>query len=158
MTIEKGISGPHLAAAFLCEKVLQERDGVPSYIRVVDRFSIVIPPKLPAGVSLPPGFQVPAPVIQAFLVIAVKAGSLGVGKYNLVIKMNKPDGSLQQENTVPIFLNGSDDNGVAAISPLVIVGPEEGLFWIDIYFEESLLTRIPMRVLHQQMQFLPQHS
>lgn len=30
--------GPYLAAAFLCEKVLIEQDGVQSAIRIVDRF------------------------------------------------------------------------------------------------------------------------
>ena len=30
-------SGPHLAMAFLCEKVLEEKDSALSFIRVVDR-------------------------------------------------------------------------------------------------------------------------
>ncbi len=34
------LGGPHLVAAFLCEKVLREQDGVFSFIRVViDRCS-----------------------------------------------------------------------------------------------------------------------
>jgi hypothetical protein len=152
MTLDSGIAGPHLAAAFLCEKVLQERDGVPSFIRVVDRFNVPIPPKLPQGVSLPPGVQIQPPVIQVYLVVMLKAGTIGSGKYNIRARLNKPDGSLQQDNTLPAFLSGSEDNGLALINQMVIVGPDEGLHWIDIYFENSLLTRIPMRVLHQQMQ------
>ena len=29
--------GPYLSAAFLCEKVLEEKDGVKSAIRIIDR-------------------------------------------------------------------------------------------------------------------------
>jgi hypothetical protein len=149
MPTESGLSGPHLSAAFLCEKVLHERDGVPSFIRIVERFTVPTAPKLPPGVQLPAGLQIGQPTIQIFLVIGIKAGSMGTGKYNMRAKIYKPDGTETQTNPFSVFLNGTDDNGALVVSPLVIVGPDEGLFWIDVYFEESLLTRIPMRVLHQ---------
>jgi hypothetical protein len=31
--------GPYIGAAFLCEKILQEKDGVLSAIRIVDRIT-----------------------------------------------------------------------------------------------------------------------
>jgi hypothetical protein len=142
-----GLSGPHVAAAFLCERVLQERDMVPSFIRVVDRFLVPVMPKLPPGMQL----QMQPPTLQVTLVISLKAGTLGGGSYNIRVKIHKPDGSEMSETVVPVFFNGSDDNGVLAGSPLAVVSPEQGLYWIDVYFEESLLTRIPMRVLHQQV-------
>jgi hypothetical protein len=35
-------SGPYLAAAILCEKVLQEKDETISIIRMVDRISVTV--------------------------------------------------------------------------------------------------------------------
>jgi hypothetical protein len=154
MALQEGISGPHVAAAFLCEKILTERDGVSSFVRVVERFTIPIMPKLPPGVQFPPGLQIPAPAIQFTLVIMLKAGDLGTGKYNMKITMVKPDGTELQSQALSVFFNGSDENGVAILSPMVIPNPEEGLHWFDVYFEDSRLTRIPMRVLYQQMQVM----
>jgi hypothetical protein len=142
-----GISGPHLAAAFLCEKVLQERDGVPSYIRAVDRFTVL---KLPTGAQLPPGMALPT--IQAHLVIALKAGDLAAAKYKINVTLVKPDGSEVSSQEIEVFFSGSDDNGVAVTSPMAIPNPDEGLHWFDVYFEGQRLTRVPMRVLFQKIQ------
>jgi len=154
MAIEPGLSGPHLVGAFLCEKVLYERDGVPTFVRVVERFNMPVLPQLPPGVQPPPG-MFPSTTIQLFLVIMVKAGSLGGGKHNMKVALNLPSGSQMFSIPFQVFFNGGDDNGVMTVSPIVIPNPEEGLYWFDVYFEEMLMTRIPMRVLHQQMQQVP---
>lgn len=143
----ESIHGPHLAAAFFCERILQERDGVPSFIRVVERFTI----PMPDPAKLPAGMQFPAPVLQVTLVVSIKAGTIGAGKYNLRVRLNKPDGAEMQDTAHPIFMNGSDDNGFLFFTPMVLVAPEEGLYWFDVYFETALLTRIPLRVIHQQI-------
>jgi hypothetical protein len=145
-----GISGPHLNAAFLCERILVERDNVPSFIRVAERFTVPIP----VG-PIPPGIQLPPPVLQTTLVIILKAGTLGAGKYNLRVKINKPDGAVAQDVSQSVFINGSDDNGIVHGVPVVLVSPEEGLYWIDVYFEVQLMTRTPLRVLHQQVSLPP---
>jgi hypothetical protein len=152
MPTREGLSGPHISAAFLCEKVLKEQDGVPSFIRVVERFTV---PKfsLPPGVQLPPGM--PPPIVQFHLVVMLKAGDLGGGKFAMRLALMKPDGSQASSQSVDVFFNGGDENGVAAILPIAIPSPEEGLHWFDVYFEERLLTRIPMRVLFQQIQMSP---
>ncbi|HXS12770.1 MAG TPA: hypothetical protein VN734_08710 [Acidobacteriaceae bacterium] len=154
MAIEQGISGPHVQSAFLCEKVLTERDNVPSFIRVVERFTVPIAPPLPPGVVLPQGTQFPQPTLQFFLVVALKAGSLPAGSYIVSVTLNKPDGSSLPKNDFQVFFNGSDDNGIAVIAPITMPNPEAGLYWFDVYFEQALITRIPMRVLHQQMQVI----
>lgn len=154
MPTEPGLSGPHLQAAFICEKILTERDGVPSYIRVIERFTVPIPPKLPSGVHLPPGIEFNS-TIQFQLVVMLKAGTLSSGSYNMKISLNSPNGTALPPNIFQVFFNGSEDNGVAVVSPVAMPSPEAGLYWFDVYFEEELITRIPMRVLHQQMQAIP---
>jgi hypothetical protein len=77
---------------------------------------------------------------------------MGGGNYAMRIGGNKPDGEPAGSTEFKVFFNGSDDNGVAVISPMTIPNPEEGLHWFDVYFEGQLMTRVPMRVLHQQIQ------
>lgn len=152
MAHKEGVSGPHLSAAFLCEKILYERDGVPTFVRVVERFTIPVMPKLPAGLQLPPGMQIQTALIQITMVVMLKAGDLGSGKYNMKVTHDKPSGGAAVlAQTFGVFFNGGDENGVAVISPMQIPNPEEGLHWFNVYFEESLLTRIPMRVLYQSL-------
>lgn len=142
-----GISGPHLAAAFLCERVLTERDNVQSFIRIVDRFAIA---KLPPGAQLPPG--IPLPMIQANLVVILKAGDLTASQYKLSVTLTKPDGSELPSQDTEAFFQGSEDNGVSLVVPILIPNPDEGLHWFNVQFEDQLLTRVPMRVLYQRIQ------
>ncbi len=57
------LGGPYLTMAVLCEKVLEEKDGVPSLIRIAERFNI-------AGPS--PSMQ--PTVVSPMLVIGMRAG------------------------------------------------------------------------------------
>ena len=43
--------GPNVVAAVFCEKVLQEKDGVLSAIRIVDRFTVSV--EAPSGAAPP---------------------------------------------------------------------------------------------------------
>ena len=63
MPEQMGLDGPYLTIAVLCEKVLEEKDGVPSLIRIVERFNIT---------GQAPSMQ--PTVISPMLVIGLKAG------------------------------------------------------------------------------------
>lgn len=137
-------SGPHLAAAFLCEKVLQEKDNVLTFVRVVDRF---FPPR--------PTPQMPAS-IQTVLVVSLKAGDMGSGKAKVTIRPRRPDEGLMGELHNEVFFEGGKDHGVNIVTPMFLVVDEEGLYWIDVLFEDKLITRVPMRVLFQTIpQMIP---
>jgi hypothetical protein len=138
-------TGPHVAAAFLCEKVLIETGSVPSFIRVVDRFQL---PKFTG--PIPHGVQIPQQVVQFSLVVMLKSGDLGAGSHTVTIRLQKPDGTyVSPDNQVTVFFQGGDDNGAMIVVPLGIPAPQEGLHWFDIQFEGGLVSRIPMRILYQ---------
>ncbi len=67
MSEEEG--GPFLQAAFICEKVLQEADGVVSAIRIIDRFFIGPGPGQQAAAAMP------AVVMSHTLFVTFKSGS-----------------------------------------------------------------------------------
>ena len=140
MEKEKINSGPHLSGAFLCERVLQEKDNVPSFIRVAERFTVAGP--------MP---EMPPAAIQTNIVVSMKAGSLGSGSYRVKVRVMKPDGDSFMENEVPIFFEGGEDQGPLIVMPTIFNVKEQGLYWIDVLFEGALMSRIPFRVLYQRI-------
>ena len=138
--------GPYVQVAAVCERVLNEKDGVLSLIRIVDRF--VVPVPTPA-----PGAETPAVTINAFLVVALKSGFYE-GKGTLRIVPTSPSGKQQPELSSGILLEGQD-RGMNVVLQLQFVTREEGLHWFDVFFENQLLTRIPVRVLFSWMAGVP---
>jgi hypothetical protein len=131
------LSGPYISAALLCEKVLQEQDGVISVIRVVDRF---IRPKPTAQIAPQP--------IQVMLVLSFKAGGIGTGNFRIKIRLFKPETHVpiaEMENSA--FFEGGPDLGANIVTPILMLADEEGLHWIEVLFEDRLVTRVPLRVI-----------
>ena len=49
-------------------------------------------------------------------------------------------------------MEGGQDQGVVIANPLFLIADEEGLYWIDVLFEDSLITRVPLRVIFAALQ------
>lgn len=136
--------GPYLNAALLCEKVLQERDGVLSIIRIIDRFTIMAVSS--AGTmpdTLPPG-------IVNFNVVAVLKSGVYKGTAPIRMVFRSPSNEVLGETTTDVFFEG-DDRGVNLVSPQQMQVSEDGLYWIDLLCAGTLLTRIPLRVIYQRV-------
>jgi hypothetical protein len=130
------LGGPFVAMAVICDRVLQESGGVLSLIRVVDRFFVSGPPK-----EMPP--------ISGTLVIALKSG-FQRGKMYIKVRPRTPSGKALPEQEFPVLFEG-DDRGIGIVAPFALVVDEEGLYWFDVFAEENLVTRIPMRVVYQRL-------
>ena len=135
-------NGPYLTAALLCEKVLQEKDGILSAIRIVDRIIAT------AQGSQPPEQMPPVPVnITALLML--KSGEAR-GSYTVKIQPVAPSGFRSTEVSWPIFLEG-EDRGANVVLQIVFQATEEGVYWFEVNLKEELLTRIPLRVVYQRL-------
>lgn len=129
--------GPFLQMAVLCERVLQEKDGVLSLIRIVDRFWV-------------PGTQremQPSP-IQFTAAILFKSG-FAEGKYFIRLRPHTPSGKMLAEQEFPVLFEGAD-RGVGVVAQMGLIAEEEGLYWIDVLLQETVVTRMPLRVLYQR--------
>jgi hypothetical protein len=133
--------GPYVSMAVLCEKVLQEGDGVLSVIRVVDR--LILSPGPGAPEKMPP---VP---INMPAVISIKSGML-TGQFTIRLTVQMPDGQEKDVGTFPVLLEGAD-RGHNFIVNLVFQAEEQGLYWFGVYLEAQLLTRMPLRVIYQRI-------
>jgi hypothetical protein len=133
---------PYVTAALLCENVLEEKTGSITIVRIADRLEWTIP----SG-SLPEGFKA---VAQLKGFISLKSGPVK-GDYTLHIKVVRPNGEIKKDMmSVPLKLLGGDQ-GHNTILNISLALEEEGLHWFDVYFEEDLLTRIPIMIVRKQI-------
>lgn len=138
-------SGPYVQVAAFCEKVLEEKDGVLSLIRVVDRITHTV-----AGPGAPAEMQ-PFPY-QLMLALTLKTGQAR-GGYNLKIVRELPSG-IREESQGPSFrihFEGEGDRGQNLVLQLQLMFEQEGLHWFDVFLEEQLLTRLPLRVVYARI-------
>lgn len=140
MTTES--SGPYLVAALLCEKVLQEKDGTISVIRMIDRITLTVS-------TLGSPETIPSTIINLSALISLKSGSAR-GKGIVKLRVETPSGLKLLDQLLPVLFEG-DDRGVNLIVAFNMVIDQEGVYWFDVLLEEQLLTRVPLRILYQRI-------
>jgi len=136
-------SGPYLAAAFFCDKVLREADGVLSAIRIVDRWNVTGPSE-----TMPPT------VLQTNLLIMMKSGVYR-GQAQLTVTPIAPSNQRLQPITFPVLFEGEDERGNGIALPLAFPAQEDGTYWFEITLSgqalpQRVITAIPMRVAYLQ--------
>lgn len=138
---KQGVGGPFVGAALFCENVLEEKDGVHSAIRIVDRFMVdpVIPniPGLPADAK---------PAFRTFLFVIFKSGDF-VGTKQLGVRLRYPSGRYGQrpELDVPLTFKGGE-HGVSVRIGLGVSVEEFGLHWADVSLDGEVATRVPLSI------------
>lgn len=132
-------SGPHLQAALICERVLQEQDGVLSIIRVIDRVTF----------QLGPDGELIQPQHPIFFVISFKAGKAR-GTYSIEIQREKPSGEQALVLNAPVHFEG-EERGANVVIGGAFAPDEAGLYWFDVLFEGEQVTRIPLRAVFQPL-------
>jgi len=144
MAEQQRISGPHIQAAVFCEKVLIDRDGAASLIRIIDRFNISGPtPEMPPN------------NIVFTIFISFKAGFYR-GKASLKIAPVAPSGKELPALDFPILFEGDDERGTFVQANMTMLIQEEGLYWFDVSLLDLLVTRMPLRVVYQPIRFASQ--
>jgi hypothetical protein len=134
-------SGPHLTAALICERVLQEQDGVISVIRVIDR--VTLHANAP-GDSDFKTFQYPVSVL-----VTLKSGAAR-GRGRVTMQLEKPSGEQFPAGEFPVHMEG-EERGVNIVINTMFEPDQEGLYWFDVAFNGDRLTRIPLRVMYQPL-------
>jgi len=115
MTTES--SGPYLVAALLCEKVLQEKDGTISVIRMIDRITLTVN-------TLDSPETIPSTIINLSALISLKSGSAR-GKGIVKLRVETPSGLKLLDQLLPVLFEG-DDRGVNLIVAFNMVIDQEG--------------------------------
>ena len=132
--------GPFLSAALLCEKVLEEKDGVKSAIRIVDRVTH-------SALGPNPPDQMEPFDYGLTLLIKLKSGSAR-GIHTLQVRLVKPSGESPTPLRQSVFFEGEEDRGIDVIGQMTIRFDQVGIHWFHIYLNDIRLTQIPLRIIY----------
>lgn len=131
---------PYVTAALLCEKVLQEKEGSLSLIRIADNIQYR-PVGAPEGVK---------PIINIQGLVGLKSGPVK-GNHTMKIVVERPSGERKEVFSQPVTFLGRD-HGQNLILNVGLAIEQDGLYWFDVMFDDEVLTRIPLMVIRLQEQ------
>lgn len=134
-------TGPFVNAAFFCNLVIDGKDGVSSYIRVVNRLTVNA-----EGPEAPD--EMPETVVQATLVVILRAGR-AQGSVRLRIDVERPDGSRLPGPEKAMSFPAGEAGGISITSMMHIQLVSAGLYWTDIYLNDHLMTRVPLEIVYE---------
>ena len=135
--------GPYIAAAFLCERALREVDGVNSFIRVVDRWTVSGPTE-----------NMPQTAIQTALIVMFKSG-IHRGPGRLTITPTTPSDVAMPALEVPVLFEGDEGRGVNLVIPMAFPVQEPGVYWFNITLDGQVFSHIPLRVIYHRVAPIP---
>ena len=135
--------GPYITA-LLCEKVLEENDGIKTAVRVIDRITHVH-----AGPDAPPAL--PPFEYQIALLIKLVSGSTR-GLYSVLVHLVAPSGESKEVVRQAVNFEGGDDRGGDLVAHLKMRIEMAGVYWFEILLDDrgkpELMTRLPLRVVY----------
>jgi hypothetical protein len=141
--------GPFVQAAVICEKVIEERDGTLTLVRIIDRYMT-----LATGPAAPTTME---PVtVQVAYVLSLRAGAAR-GRHTVTIELEKPSG--QTERLLNRDVNFSAAHMVANLIVNAQLNCEhEGIYWISSLLGSptddapGLLSRTSLEVRYERQQ------
>ncbi len=133
-------TGPHLTVAALCERVLQEADGLLSPIRILDRLIVTL-----HGLGPAPPDDTKLPIMPVWLCLIFKADQAR-GKETITVRIERPDGISHDAIQQTVLFEGAE-RGVNIVGELQLQFEQEGLYWFSVFLGEQFVTKIPLRVI-----------
>jgi hypothetical protein len=134
-------TGPYLKAAAICSDVIEGKDGVLSLIRIVDRAIISA-----AGPGAPE--EMPALPQSLKLVLMLTSGRAR-GTQPAKVLLENPPGIIEDIWGGTLFFEG-EDRGVNCIIEMQVAFPIQGLYWFHVMLADSLLTKLPYRLIYDR--------
>jgi len=131
------VSGPHITAALVCDRVLEEKDGTLTAVRIIDRVTFLVGPD----------GELVAPAHPITFLISLKSDAAR-GSFTLELHREKPSGEAALVLSAPVHLEG-EERGVNLVLNAGFEPDQAGLYWYDVYFEGERLTRMPLRAIYQ---------
>lgn len=139
--------GPHLTCFAVCEKVLEEKDGTKSAIRMVNRLTRRV-----AGENVPK--EMAAFEHRFDVLVSLKRGIRGKEKCSYEIRIQNASGEQVRAASGTIRFDGGPGKGVDLRANLLMIFDREGTYWLELYIDEVLMSRQPIAV-HYLIQEAP---
>ena len=131
---------PYLKLGAICERVLEEKDGVLSLIRIVDIFMITITGKEP-----------PDQLLHGVKLLTIIMGWVGgLGSHEAAFNIISPGGETQRSPQSWSFTLDAINRGHNIIVTLPVRIAKEGVYWIEFILNDQVKSRIPFQVLYKR--------
>ena len=136
--------GPFLTVATFCEQVIEDKSGVLSLIRIVDRMNITTYQGPTAPDEMPPVN------LNWFLVLNMKSGEAH-GSLPVKIEPELPSGIRLEPITLSAHFEGGNrgTNIIYKLNNMRLEMP--GIYWFRIYVDEQFLTQVPVEVIYSRI-------
>lgn len=134
--------GPFLTLATFCEQVIEDKSGVLSLIRVVDRMNITV-----QGPTAPE--EMPPATLNWVLVLSMKSGEAR-GSHPIKIEPELPSGTRLSPISLSAHFEGGN-RGQNIITRLNMRLDMPGIYWFRIYVDDQFLTQIPIEVIYSRI-------
>lgn len=148
--------GPFVKAAFLCDRILQENDGVASYIRVVDQITAQSQAfevgERPPGVPPPtvPDKMPASTIVNTNLVVMFSAGG-ALGRHVLELRMRAPNGLYSALGTPQdIHFDGRRQSSIAMHAALNLLVTDEGPYVIEVSLDGIVRTEVAFDIRYER--------
>ena len=139
-SISAPIGGPYLQSALFCDAVIRGDDGVLTIIRVIDRVNHRVATPNASADMVPFEYDLTA-------VIMLKAGEVR-GSHRLALEIINPAGEKKEALSQDIYMEGEEDRGVNVVLKMRILFAYSGLHWFNVVFDDTLLTKMPLRIVY----------
>src|SRR5947209_6595606 len=135
----KKASRPWVAAAVLCENVLEEKDGVLTAVRIIDTFTI----------TASPGWDRKTPIRIAISgLLSFRSGEVEGERTIRVFGTSPKKERTKFYDLRATFLGGN--TGVNIKLEFLMGFKHEGTHWLDVYVDKWHATRIPITVVFRE--------
>src|SRR5262249_15626653 len=128
----------------MCERVLLEKDAVPSIVRIVDTLWVAIPK------DLPPQAQ---PMVQATVFLSFRRSSAGAvpEKHQVRVSLTNPSGKTLPSDIyeIDVIFPAGEVASANAIVSLHIPAREFGPYWFEVSIKDETIMRVPFRLLEK---------
>lgn len=131
---------PYLKLGTICERVLEEKNGVLSLIRMVDRFTITVTGEEPPD-------QLPD-VLRFLTIIMSWVG--GLGSHEAAFNIIYPGGETQRSPQSWSFSLDAMNRGHNIIVTLPVSMSKEGVYWIEFILNDQVKSRVPFQVIYKR--------
>jgi hypothetical protein len=138
-------NGPYLSIATFCENVIEDKSGVLSLIRLIDRIEIT------AHGEGAPEQMPPTNLANLSLALVFKSG-MAKGSHELKIETEQPSGiKTSTPFHITLHLPGGNMGQNVVLKGFPLKVEMTGVYWICISIDNELYTKIPMEIIYSRI-------
>ena len=128
------MAGPFIQAALICERVLEEKDGTLSALRIIDKVTS----------AEPPTDEKPA-LLLCHALTMMKWGDFN-GDVVLTVEIENPSGERTEVLRTQGPVQAHPKGGANVYGPLALAFKRTGTFWAVFLLNQREISRVPLDV------------